>query len=108
MVHTNNPEDAFYNDLPAYEQKHWVSKLRGHAKATKYDKTRGAAYLDIPSWYLQCEDDHAIPIFVQESMVKGARDGGANMKTERLKSGHSPFLSKPNETVDFILKAVTT
>jgi hypothetical protein len=44
-------------------------------------------------------------VFVQEAMVKVCQDAGADMVTERVFSGHSPFLSKPDETVDFLRRA---
>lgn len=106
MVFPNNPEVAFYNDLPEEEQKKWASKIKPHATATKYDKSRGAAYLDIPSWYLMCELDQAIPLPLQENIVKAAKEAGADVKTEHMRSSHSPFLSKPTETADFILRVV--
>jgi len=84
-----------------------MSKLKAFSKASLYLPTIGAAYKAIPSNYLICEDDNAIPPFVQEEMVKAAQDAGADMKFERLKSSHSPFLSHPEETVDFLIRAVS-
>lgn len=66
VTYANNPEEIFYNDLDPEVQKNAASKLVAHAKATKYDKTRGMACKDIPSSYLLCELDNAIPIVAQE------------------------------------------
>lgn len=107
MVYAKDPESAFYSDLPADKQKLWSSKLRGHALATKYDKVRGDACTSIPSWYLACENDQAWPPAAQAFTVQGLVDQGAEVKTESIHSGHSPFLSKPDETVDWILRGAS-
>lgn len=107
LVYPNRPAHYFYLDLPEEEQKYWVSKLRPHSKATKFQPSRGAAYMSIPSWYLICEDDNAIPSFAQEAMVKSAKDAGADVTVERMKSSHSPFLSHPEETADFLIRAAS-
>jgi len=49
-----------------------------------------------------CERDNAIPIQVQEGMVKGA---GGRFREVRVEAGHSPFLSKVEEVVGAIVGA---
>lgn len=49
-----------------------------------------------------CEDDRAIPVQVQDAMVQKCREEGAEMETERVWSGHSPFLSKTEEVVGWL------
>lgn len=91
------------------EQKLAESRIRPHAYATKLAPTTGAAHLKIPSTYLMCELDVAIPIAAQEAMVKGAQDGGAvDFTSERIKTGHSPFFVRPKETAEFLLRAAGT
>ncbi|KAH7117950.1 Alpha/beta hydrolase fold-1 [Dendryphion nanum] len=96
---------VFYNDLPAEEQKHWISKLQSHSFATTTAGATGAAWKDIPTSYLLTEDDQAIPAFAQELMTNGVKDMGGDIQVERIKSGHSPFLSKPDAVVDYIRRA---
>jgi hypothetical protein len=79
--------------------------LKPHSNATKRTGASSAAWKTIPSSYLICEDDRAIPVFIQEAMVKACQDAGASMETERVFSSHSPFLSKPDETVGFLRRA---
>jgi hypothetical protein len=43
-----------------------------------------------------CEQDNAIPAFAQEAMA--ARAGTVH----RLDSGHSPFLSRPDEIAELL------
>lgn len=49
-----------------------------------------------------CEDDQTVPLVAQEGMTAMVRDKGGDIQIERLKSGHSPFLSHPDETVQWI------
>ncbi|KAF2183819.1 alpha/beta-hydrolase [Zopfia rhizophila CBS 207.26] len=100
-----NDPNIFYNDLSAEEQQKWMSKLQTHAFATKKAKSTGAAWKEIPSSYLICEDDNAIPKVAQEAMTKGAKDAGAEMEIEVIKASHSPFLSQPDRVVEFIRRA---
>ncbi|MBE7180361.1 MAG: alpha/beta fold hydrolase [Terriglobus roseus] len=108
MVYANAPGHHFYNDLPEEEQKRLADALRPHSIASFKDGARNAAHLVVPSSYLLCELDNAIVPAAQEAMVQGVRDAGADMRVERLKCGHSPFLSHPDETVDFLLRAAKT
>lgn len=101
----SDPIPTFYHDLVPDQAEYWASKLQPHSYATKFIGTSSSSWKIIPSSYLICEDDHAIPVFVQEAMVKACQDAGADMVTERVFSSHSPFLPKPNETVEFLRRA---
>ncbi|KNG45583.1 hypothetical protein DDE82_004661 [Stemphylium lycopersici] len=94
--------EAFYNDLPEVEQKYWFSICKPHAVASFQTKTTGAAWKLIPMSYLLCEEDLAIPLQHQEDMIKAAKEAGAEIDVTRFKCGHSPFLSKVNETADWV------
>lgn len=61
--------------------------------------------MEIPSWYLLCEDDLAIPAIAQEMMATGMKEAGGDVQVERIKSSHSPFLSQPDVVVDWIRRA---
>ena len=56
--------------------------------------------MDVPTWYLLCSKDNAIPIDLQEYMAGEAREMGADLTTTRLDVDHSPFYSRPQETLD--------
>ncbi|KAG9952335.1 alpha/beta-hydrolase, partial [Aureobasidium melanogenum] len=107
VVHANDPAHFFFQGLSEDEQKQLASLLKPHSKTTFCDPSRGAAYMTIPSAYLICEDDAAIPVFAQEAMVKHAQEAGAPLTSERLKSAHSPFLTHPQETAKFCIRALT-
>ena len=94
------PDRRFYNDLPKEEQDHWVSELKpGPAKAQLTPLTF-TAYTKHPCSYLFCTSDEALPIAVQEMMVKGS---GIDIKTYSCTAGHSPFLSQSPVVLDTVV-----
>jgi len=76
-----------------------------------YSKLSYTPYKVIPSTYVLCENDQAIPIEVQERMVENVRkeNGGGKVVpfdiVERLEAGHSPFISHARELVEFLYRA---
>jgi hypothetical protein len=50
----------------------------------------------VPTTYVVCRDDHAIPVVAQEMLAKRADE------VRRLDSGHSPFLSVPDDLLSII------
>ncbi|ORY10553.1 Alpha/beta hydrolase fold-1 [Clohesyomyces aquaticus] len=105
VIHCKNVSDVFYNDLPDSDKKKYVSLLETHSFGTQNTKATANAWLEIPNSYLLCEEDNAIPAVAQEAMVEQAKSMGAEFEVERIKASHSPFLSMPDETVDFIRRA---
>ncbi|KAF2264250.1 alpha/beta-hydrolase [Lojkania enalia] len=103
-THAKDPF-IFYNDLPAEAQQYHMSQLQSHSFGTKKAKSTGACWKEIPSWYLLCEDDQAVPAFAQGLMVDRVKEMGGDVLVERIKSGHSPFLSQPDYVVDWIRRA---
>lgn len=99
------PEHYFYNDLSPEQAKKYSSMLQPQSWLAYQQKTTYAAYKDIPTWYVVCSKDQAIPPPVQEVFVKMMEDDGARVKTRTLNSSHSPFLSMPKETARCILEA---
>lgn len=63
-----------------------------------------ASWKQIPTHYLMCEDDLAIPLAGQEAMTDTVKSRGGDISIQRLKSSHSPFLSHVDETVAWIKK----
>jgi hypothetical protein len=88
--------------LPDEDKKHFTSLIKSHSFATKKAKSTGAAWREIPTSYLICEEDQAIPLFAQELMTNAVRDMGGDIETETIKTGHSPFLKDPDYVVGWI------
>ena len=49
-----------------------------------------------------CEPEFMVPVQVQETMVNAAKEEGASVEGSTLDTGHSPYLTKPKETVAWI------
>jgi pimeloyl-ACP methyl ester carboxylesterase len=70
-----------------------------HARSVFKDALHGTAWREVPTSYVVCEQDNAIPAFAQDAMA--ARAGTVH----RLDSGHSPFLSRPDEVAELLRAA---
>jgi pimeloyl-ACP methyl ester carboxylesterase len=90
-VVARTPEEIFYNGCPEDLTAEAVGRLRLHARAAFEQPLGQAAWRHVPSTYVVCEDDHAIPLFAQELMSQRAGS------VIRMRAGHSPFLSHPGE-----------
>jgi pimeloyl-ACP methyl ester carboxylesterase len=105
-VQPATPAETFYNDLAEDEVEMYVKGLRPHSYRTFHSKCTFAAWKVVPSTYLYCLRDQAIPIVIQKLMVEGTAGGaGVVMRTEAVDAGHSPFISKPEEVVAAIRRA---
>ncbi|TKA71137.1 hypothetical protein B0A55_08215 [Friedmanniomyces simplex] len=99
------PGHYFYNDLPPESVQKYSAMIRPQAWIAYEGQTSYAAFVDIPSWYLYCEKDQALPPPAQRGIVQAAEAAGASMKTTSFESSHSPFLSMPEATAEFIVRA---
>ena len=79
-----------------------ASMLRPQAVAVFVDKSRSAAWRRIPSSYLVCEDDHALPVQGQDAMIGAVKKEGVEIHVERLFSSHSPYFAKPEFVASFL------
>lgn len=101
------PEYYFYNDLPENEAKHWASLLGLHSWKTASDGVvEFEACAEISAHYLYCTLDRALELEVQRGIVTQAEArSGRVFRTEELDSSHSPFLSMPGRTADFVRRS---
>jgi hypothetical protein len=70
-----------------------ITRLSPQSLSSVKESQTAAAWMSIPSTYIICENDNAIPVSVQEAM--SARAG----KIIRLASSRSPFFSRPDDIV---------
>lgn len=100
--------DMMYHDLPEDEGKDWVARLEKQSVQAlqKGGEHVYAGWQDVPCWYLVTEEDHALPAAMQEYLVKMAVDQGADVTKKGVPSSHSPMLSRPDETVQFLMDAM--
>jgi pimeloyl-ACP methyl ester carboxylesterase len=96
------PEAIFYNDLTEVEAKRWSAMLRPQAWRAFEDPVTFEGYLEIPTSYLFCTKDQGLPYEGQKALVGMAEAKGVKFRTEEVESGHSPFLSMPERTGNFV------
>ncbi len=90
-VVATSPEEVFFNGCPADLTAAAVGRLGLQSRAAFEQPLTRAAWREVPSTYVVCEDDRAIPLSAQEQMAQRAGD------VVRMPDGHSPFLSSPAE-----------
>ncbi|KAJ5537739.1 hypothetical protein N7494_007218 [Penicillium frequentans] len=103
-VNVADPDKVFYNDCDDVQVEHAVASLRPHSYQSFHSVCTYAAWKHIPSTYLYCLQDAAIPLAVQKMMVEGTAKG-FGMGTETVDASHSPFISQPDELTSAIRRA---
>lgn len=86
-----DPGPAMYNDLPADEAAYWTERVIPQSSAVMETTIERCAYTHVPSTYVICNGDRALPPQVQDMFAQLA---GATV-VRRVEAGHSPMLSKP-------------
>ncbi|KAJ5800632.1 uncharacterized protein N7518_002700 [Penicillium psychrosexuale] len=104
QVNPADPVGTFYNDLTPAQIETCLADIKPHSYQTMHSPCTYAAWRDVPSTYMYCLQDAAIPIEIQKGMVEGTA-GGYDIKTETVDASHSPFLSKPDEVTAAIRRA---
>ena len=89
-------QQVFYNTCDPEVADAAAARLRPQTIASFVQPVKSVAWRDVPSTYVICDRDNAIPVPAQEAMA--ARAG----TTHRLDSDHSPFLTDPDAVADLI------
>jgi pimeloyl-ACP methyl ester carboxylesterase len=87
-LEATTPLTTFYHDVDIRTAQRAASQVCYQSYASFEQRLTATAWKSIPSTYIVCEDDNAIPAAAQEVMAERADD------VQRLKSSHSPFLSQ--------------
>ena len=95
---TSTPGDVFYNDVPATLAEDAISNLKSMSE-TALSTPAGP-----PGWadsgfsgrlaYIRTADDNTIPAVAQDGMMAAT---GVPWDVHQFDTGHSPFLSKPEQ-----------
>ena len=88
-VVVHDPAAVFYNDVPPELTARSVDRVSAHSSAAFDQPLTNAGWKAVPSTYVICEQDQAIPPSAQEAMAQRAGE------VLRMDTGHSPFLSDP-------------
>ncbi|GKZ24997.1 hypothetical protein AbraIFM66951_000458 [Aspergillus brasiliensis] len=103
-VNPDRPEEIFYNDMSEEDVRAAIRALKPHSYQAFHSPCTYAAWKDVPSTYLYCAKDAAIPLPLQRTMVEDWA-AGYPIRTEFLDASHSPFFSMPNEVTAAIRRA---
>ena len=101
----HDPATRFYSNLEPAERLHWAEQLVAHPTAAQTTNITNAAWREIPTTYVLCEKDQALPPQLQEMMVQRLVEEGIKVHLERCASDHSPFLSMPGRIVEVVVAA---
>jgi pimeloyl-ACP methyl ester carboxylesterase len=83
---------AFYAQSPPDAARQATARLRPMDGGSTLAKCKGAPWRHVPSTYVLCEQDQAIPVEGQRRMARHASNSVV------LDTDHSPFLSMPDQT----------
>ena len=92
----DDPKHVFYADCPPEVAERAAAALVPQNKEVFRQELRSAAWKTVPSTYVICERDNAIPPALQELMAQRAGT------VSRMDASHSPFLSRPGEVTAII------
>ncbi|MFI7009055.1 alpha/beta hydrolase [Streptomyces sp. NPDC050145] len=95
-VDVKDPTAVFFADCPADVASDTTAHLGLQSLDSFEQPLTGAGWTTIPSGYVLCERDAAIPPFAQEAMSASAST------VVRMPTGHSPFLANPAGLADHI------
>ena len=93
-------EEVLYGDCSPEVATAAAARLTRQSAAAIATPQTAAAWRTLPSAYVICEADQAVPPPAQEAM--SARAGTVH----RLHASHSPFLSRPAEVSEIVLEAL--
>ncbi|MFE9098137.1 alpha/beta fold hydrolase [Streptomyces sp. NPDC007264] len=92
------PVPMFYTDVPQAEAEEATERLVPQSTRSFSEPLTRAGWHTVPSTYVVCERDRALPPQNQEELA--ARTGTVH----RIQSDHSPFLSMPEEFAVLLAK----
>ena len=97
-VGAQRPEEVFFHDCGPDLQAEASAKVRAShmALAAKHQTLTAVAWSSIPSTYVVCTRDQAIPPDAQRAMAE--RSGSV----VELDASHSPFLSMPDKVAELL------
>jgi pimeloyl-ACP methyl ester carboxylesterase len=92
---------AFYEHAPREAALDAIGRLRPMHAQSILSQCKGAPWRQIPSTYVLCEQDQAIPVEGQRRMARSAT------RSIELDTDHSPFLSMPDDIARILVNAAS-
>ncbi|KAK4866340.1 hypothetical protein LT330_008681 [Penicillium expansum] len=93
---SSSEETIFYNDMSPEAQQKAISKLKPQTQNSFQEPATHEPWHEMPSMYLFCDKDAAIPLAGQEMFAQTL----GNPVTYHVDGSHSAFLSMPEKVVD--------
>jgi pimeloyl-ACP methyl ester carboxylesterase len=90
------PQQVFYGDVDPETAAACARRLTHQSLASTAQPLTAAAWKHVPTSYVMCDRDAALPPAVQQLMA--LRTG----RVHHIEAGHSPFLSRPGELARLI------
>ncbi|MCU1610668.1 MAG: hypothetical protein JWM45_2584, partial [Pseudonocardiales bacterium] len=90
------PREILYGDVDPPTANAAIARLGHQSLAAVSQPLTQTSWRNIPSTYVLCENDCAIPPAAQEQMARRAA------RVQRLDTSHSPFLSQPSRVADIL------
>jgi pimeloyl-ACP methyl ester carboxylesterase len=88
---------AFYSLSSTDAARDAIGRLRPMNAKSIFSRCQGAPWMQVPSTYVLCDQDQAIPVKGQRRMARSATN------VVVLDTDHSPFLSMPEETARILV-----
>ncbi|KAL3418116.1 hypothetical protein PVAG01_09831 [Phlyctema vagabunda] len=107
IVSPGTPKEILYNDISDEVAAPLIAQLRPLGYGTYFTEMTVEPWKVIPSTFILCSEDRAIPLFAQEGMIKQAQEIAPSSfdVVERCDAGHSPFVSQPEWLAEKLVKA---
>jgi len=96
LIDPKKAHEIFYNDCEPELASWATAQLRPQAAGCLVEQTTRAAWHDVDSTYVLCENDLALSREIQEPMAKRCT------RVTRWPTSHSPMLSRPELVVDLL------
>ncbi|EMD00542.1 hypothetical protein BAUCODRAFT_173198 [Baudoinia panamericana UAMH 10762] len=96
------PGQIFYQDCSLESAREAAECLRPQSMSSLQSVASDTGQPDVPSLYILCELDRAIPAGIQRGFVRVLQEQKEQADVMSLQTGHSPFLSRPRETARII------
>ena len=93
-------EQVLYGDCSPEVAAEAAARLSRQSVAAIATPQTQAAWQSVPSTYLICDEDRAVPPPVQEAMAARAQT------VRRVSASHSPFFSRPDDVAEVVLQAL--
>ena len=95
-IRATTPEAVFYNGVDPELAAQAVARLGLQSTSSVTQPLSRAAWRELPSTYVVCTQDQAIPVPAQQAM------SGHAGTVLHLDTGHSPFLAAPAELAELL------